>query len=472
MVIRSTRVVLADGVRAASIHVENGVIARIDDDRSNRGDLFDAGDLVILPGLVDTHVHVNEPGRTEWEGFDTATRAAAAGGVTTIVDMPLNSVPATTTVAALDEKRSAARGRCHVNVAFWGGVVPGNASQLEPLVDAGVRGFKCFLVPSGVDEFQHVGEPDLREAMPVLAGRGVPLLVHAESPETILPPTRSTYEAYLASRPPEAEVEAIRMIIRLAREFGTRTHIVHVACAEAVEEISRAKLDRVPITAETCPHYLTFAGEEIAEGATEFKCAPPIRHSHHREALWSGLHSGALDLVATDHSPAPPALKCRGDFVRAWGGIASLEMSLAAVWTRSAESLALHHTEVALHDTAVALHDTAVALHDTAVALHDTAVARAFQASVCKITRWMCAAPARLAGLSRKGRIAAGCDADLLVFDPDAEWIVDPARLQQRHKLTPYAGRRLRGAVRTTFLRGVRVWDDGRLVREGAGRLE
>ena len=465
MVIRSTRVVLADGVRAASIHVENGVIARIDDDRSNRGDLFDAGDLVILPGLVDTHVHVNEPGRTEWEGFDTATRAAAAGGVTTIVDMPLNSVPATTTVAALDEKRSAARGRCHVNVAFWGGVVPGNASQLEPLVDAGVRGFKCFLVPSGVDEFQHVGEPDLREAMPVLAGRGVPLLVHAESPETILPPTRSTYEAYLASRPPEAEVEAIRMIIRLAREFGTRTHIVHVACAEAVEEISRAKLDRVPITAETCPHYLTFAGEEIAEGATEFKCAPPIRHSHHREALWSGLHSGALDLVATDHSPAPPALKCRGDFVRAWGGIASLEMSLAAVWTRSAESLALHHTEVALHDTAAALHDTAVALHDTAVA-------RAFQASVCKITRWMCAAPARLAGLSRKGRIAAGCDADLLVFDPDAEWIVDPARLQQRHKLTPYAGRRLRGAVRTTFLRGVRVWDDGRLVREGAGRLE
>ena len=458
MVIRSTRVVLADGVRAASIHVENGVIARIDDDRSNRGDLFDAGDLVILPGLVDTHVHVNEPGRTEWEGFDTATRAAAAGGVTTIVDMPLNSVPATTTVAALDEKRSAARGRCHVNVAFWGGVVPGNASQLEPLVDAGVRGFKCFLVPSGVDEFQHVGEPELREAMPVLAGRGVPLLVHAESPETILPPTRSTYEAYLASRPPEAEVEAIRMIIRLAREFGTRTHIVHVACAEAVEEISRAKLDRVPITAETCPHYLTFAGEEIAEGATEFKCAPPIRHSHHREALWSGLHSGALDLVATDHSPAPPALKCRGDFVRAWGGIASLEMSLAAVWTRSAESLALHHTEVALHDTAVALHDTAVA--------------RAFQASVCKITRWMCAAPARLAGLSRKGRIAAGCDADLLVFDPDAEWIVDPARLQQRHKLTPYAGRRLRGAVRTTFLRGVRVWDDGRLVREGAGRLE
>jgi allantoinase len=435
VVIRSSRVVLADGVRPASIHVENGVIAHIEEDfprsasrSGDRADVLDVGDLVVLPGLVDTHVHVNEPGRTEWEGFDTATRAAAAGGVTTIVDMPLNSVPATTTVAALDEKRSAARGRCHVNVAFWGGVVPGNPSQLEPLVDAGVRGFKCFLVPSGVDEFQHVGEPDLREAMPVLARRGVPLLVHAESPENILLPTRSTYEAYLASRPPEAEVEAIRMMIRLAREFGTRVHIVHVACAEAVEEISRAKMDRVPITAETCPHYLTFAGEEIAEGATEFKCAPPIRDARHRDALWRGLHSGALDLVATDHSPAPPALKCAGDFLRAWGGIASLEMSLAAVSIGGA--------------------------------------------SYEEIVRWMSAAPAALAGFSRKGRIAEGCDADLIVFDPDAEWTVDPARLQQRHKLTPYAGRRLRGAVRTTLVRGVRVWDDERLVREGAGRLE
>ena len=455
MVIRSTRVVLADGIRPSSIHVENGVILRIDDDRSNRGDVFDAGDLVILPGVVDTHVHVNEPGRTEWEGFDTATRAAAAGGVTTIVDMPLNSVPATTTVAALDEKRSAARGRCHVNVAFWGGVVPGNASELEPLADAGVRGFKCFLVPSGVEEFQHVGERELREAMPILARRGVPLLVHAESPRVIaecgsrisdrnpqsaIPNPK--YSDYLASRPPEAEVEAVRMMIRLAREYGTRTHIVHVACADAVDEIRRAKQDRVPITAETCPHYLTFAGEEIAEGATEFKCAPPIRDRHHRDALWRGLHSGALDLVATDHSPVPPALKCRGDFIRAWGGIASLEISLAAVWTGL-----------------------------------NSSVARAFQArgperAAPHVALWMCAAPAALAGLSRKGRIAPGCDADLVVFDPDAEWTVDPSRLQQRHKVTPYAGCRLRGAVRTTFVRGVRVWDDGRLVREGTGRLE
>jgi len=459
VVIRSTRVVLADGVRPASIHVENGVIARIEEDDSRgaslsveRADVLDAGNLIILPGVIDTHVHVNEPGRTEWEGFDTATRAAAAGGVTTIVDMPLNSVPATTTVAALEEKRSAALGRCHVNVAFWGGVVPGNASELEPLVDAGVRGFKCFLVPSGVEEFQHVGERELGEAMPILARRGVPLLVHAESPEKIFPPTRPTYEAYLASRPPVAEVEAVRMMIRLARELGTRTHIVHVACAEAVEAISRAKQDRVPITAETCPHYLTFAGEEIGEDATQFKCAPPIRDSHHREALWSGLRSGALDLVVTDHSPAPPALKCGGDFSRAWGGIASLELSLAAVWTRDR----LRKPPFA----------------DDSQVVAPTFVPWRSGDPIERVARWMCSGPAALAGLSRKGRIAPGCDADLVVFDPDAEWTVDPSRLQQRHKLTPYAGRVLRGAVRTTFVRGVRVWDDGRLVHDGAGRLE
>jgi allantoinase len=451
VVIRSSRVVLPDGLRRASIHVENGTITRIDDDRSDRGEVFDAGNLVILPGLVDTHVHVNEPGRTEWEGFDTATRAAAAGGVTTIVDMPLNSVPATTDVSALEEKRAAARGRCHVDVAFWGGVVPGNVSELDALVDAGVRGFKCFLVPSGVEEFQHVGEEELREAMPVLARRGVPLLVHAESPQEITHPTHWTYPTYLGSRPPEAEVDAIQMMIRLAREFGTRTHIVHVASAEAVDAISRAKQDRVPITAETCPHYLTFAAEEIGESATEFKCAPPIRSSHHRDALWSGLHSGALDLVATDHSPAPASLKCGGDFRRAWGGIASLELSVAAIWTTVrgwSPPSASHPYEFA----------------PTFVPWRDINPLE-------RVGRWMSAAPAALAGLSRKGRIAPGCDADLIVFDPDAEWTVDPARMQQRHKVTPYAGRHLCGAVRTTFVRGVRVWDEGRIVTSGAGRL-
>jgi len=359
--VRSSRVVLPDGVRAASIHIADGRVTRVGayDDRSAYDDgrakasaeryaePIDFQDLVVSPGLVDTHVHVNEPGRTDWEGFDTATRAAAAGGVTTIVDMPLNSVPATTTVAALEAKRAAARGRVHVDVGFWGGVVPGNAGELDALVDAGVRGFKCFLVPSGVPEFSAVAEADLRPALSALARRGVPLLVHAEAPQVIAecgmrnaesnPQSairNPQYASYLASRPPRAEVEAIRMMIRLSREFGAHVHIVHVACAEAVREIADAKAAQVPITAETCPHYLTFASEEIPDGATEFKCAPPIREARHRESLWKGLQGGGLDMIATDHSPAPPAMKCPGDFMRAWGGIASLELSLAAVWSR------------------------------------------------------------------------------------------------------------------------------------------
>ena len=515
LTLRSTRVVLPDGVRPAAIEIERGRITRIVTDAVS--DAIDFADLVVSPGVVDTHVHINEPGRTDWEGFDTATRAAAAGGVTTVVDMPLNSVPATTDVAALEAKREAARGKCHVDVAFWGGVVPGNASQLDALVDAGVRGFKCFLVPSGVDEFPPVGERDLREAMPIIARRGVPLLVHAEHPRVIAdcglriadllrieevgarfmiadslksgdltasidsqpsiaqspiaqspiaqspiaqsPIAQSTinpqsailnpqYARYLATRPPKAEVEAIRLIVRLAREFRARVHIVHVASVEAAEEIARAKADGISLTAETCPHYLTFAAEEIAAGATEFKCAPPIRDAHHRSALLDALDRGTLDLVASDHSPAPPALKCGGDFLRAWGGIASVELSMAAVWTavaarafqasdcRSAESLALRDTD-----------------------------------ALRAMSRWMSEAPARLAGLDRKGQIAPGCDADLMVWDPDATRAVDPSRLQQRHKLTPYAGRTLRGVVHATFVRGEQVWRDDRLSHARCGRL-
>jgi allantoinase len=460
LVIRSRRVVCTDAVRPASIRIENGRIVRVDDwSASLSGDQIDFGDLVISPGLVDTHVHINEPGRTEWEGFDTATRAAAAGGVTTIVDMPLNNVPATTSVAALEAKRAAAEGKCHVDVAFWGGAVPGNAGELDALVDAGVRGFKCFLVPSGVAEFPAVRESDLREAMPILARHGVPLLVHAEAPDLIGSPERlalqsedgargfqpSVYACYLATRPPEAEVAAIQMMIRLAREFGVHVHIVHVACAEAIDELARAKADGVRITAETCPHYLTFSAEEVPDGATEFKCAPPIRAARHRDALWAGLRSNALDLVATDHSPAPPAMKCRGDFMKAWGGIASLELSLSATVTgldgarrrqpsdRSPERLALQ---------------------------------------LVNLARWMSAAPAALAGLdARKGRIEEGCDADLVVWDPDAEWTVDSSRLQQRHKLTPYAGRALRGIVCATYVRGACVWVGGRVASTGSGQL-
>ena len=347
LVLRSTRVVLPDTERPAALHIENGIIERIVEYASEDptgASVFNAGDLAVSPGLVDTHVHINEPGRTAWEGFDTATRAAAAGGVTTLVDMPLNSIPATTTVAALQAKREAAQAQCHVDVAFWGGVVPGNAGELDALVDAGVRGFKCFLVPSGVDEFAAVDEHDLREALPIVARRHVPLLVHAESPRVIAEcgsrnadSNPQSYAGYLASRPASAEVEAIRLMVRLAAEYQAHIHIVHVSSAEGVEEIAAAKTASVPITAETCPHYLTFEAEEIADGATEFKCAPPIRASSHRDALWQGLGRGVLDLIATDHSPSPPELKRPGgigDFMIAWGGVASLELSLAATWTR------------------------------------------------------------------------------------------------------------------------------------------
>jgi allantoinase len=449
-VIRGTRIVLPDLLRPASIHIAHGTIVRIAayEDAPEQADLIDLGDLVVSPGIVDTHVHVNEPGRTGWEGFETATCAAAAGGVTTLVDMPLNSIPATTTVRGLGAKREAADRRCHVDVAFWGGVVPGNTGELEGLIDAGVRGFKCFLVPSGVDEFPAVDEGELRRAMPVLARRGATLLVHAESPAVIRAhagaeqaPSRrgpglsrpmQPYSAYLQTRPPEAEVEAIRMMVRLASEFGVRTHIVHVAAAGAVDELSRAQDEGVPITAETCPHYLTFSAGEIADGATAFKCAPPIREASDREALWEGLRRGVLSLVATDHSPAPPALRLPGDFLCAWGGIASLELSLSVVWTG----------------------------------------ARARGLGFGDLARWMSAATAALAGLSdRKGAIAVGRDADLIGWAPDAEFVVDPVSLQQRHKLTPYAGMRLRGIVQRTFLRGRSIWDGHQRAAAPSGRL-
>jgi len=448
--VRSTHVVLPDGVAPDTIRIERGTIAEVARyDVAARGGLFDAGDLIVSPGIVDTHVHVNEPGRSDWEGFETATRAAAAGGVTTIVDMPLNSIPATTNAAALEAKREAARGRCPVDVAFWGGVVPGNARELDSLVDAGVRGFKCFLAPSGVEEFPAVDEGDLRQALPIIARRLVPLLVHAELPHYLVEPPVApatdpisrSYSTYLPTRPPRAEVEAVRLMVRLASEFRAHVHIVHVASADAADEIAQAKAAGVPITAETCPHYLSFAAEEIADGAAEFKCAPPIREGAHRAALWDALAAGSLDLVATDHSPAPPALKCRGDFLRAWGGIASLELSLAAVWTAGLDFLA-----------------------------PPLRAGRAPGVQPDDLARWMSGAPARLAGLAdRKGRLAPRCDADFCIWDPAATVVVDPMRLQQRHKLTPYSGRRLRGRVLTTIVRGTVVWADGAITGEPIG---
>ncbi|MBI3402390.1 MAG: allantoinase AllB [Acidobacteria bacterium] len=470
LVIRSKRVILPEGERAASLHIDKGVIERVAPygaDDPTGSIVFNVPDQIVSPGLVDTHVHVNEPGRAEWEGFDTATRAAAAGGVTTIVDMPLNSIPATTTVAALRAKRESARAQCHVDVGFWGGVVPGNEGELDGLIDAGVRGFKCFLVPSGVDEFPAVDEAVLRRALPILARRKVPLLVHAElgiadrgmrnadsgtlsNPHSALLNPQS-YATYLGTRPPAAEVEAIRLMIRLAGEFRVSTHIVHVSSAEGVDAIARAKSGWVPITAETCPHYLTFSAERIPDGATEFKCAPPIREASHREALWEGLDDGTIDMVVTDHSPAPPALKTPGNFTTAWGGIASLELALPAVWTAARARFLVQSSQPGETDAEV------------------KGVSRP---RVSDLSRWMSERPAALAGLSeRKGRIVPGLDADLVVWDADIATTVDPARLKQRHKMTPYAGRMLFGRVITTFVRGERVWDKKKLVRAYGGSL-
>jgi allantoinase len=441
--IRSKRVVTPEGVRAATVRLRNGVIEAISgyNELPAGKHVYDAGESVVMPGLVDTHVHINEPGRADWEGFETATRSAAAGGVTTLIDMPLNSIPATTTAAALGAKRAAASKKCWVNVGFWGGVVPGNAGELRGLHRAGAFGFKCFLVPSGVPEFEYVKEDDLRAALPELAKLDAPLLVHAELPGLIEEAGREVAKAdparhrtWLLSRPPEAETKAIEMMIRLAREFKARVHIVHVSSELSVPLIRRAKKEGVRITAETCPQYIFFASASIKNGRTEFKCAPPIRDLQDSKKLWSALGKNTIDFVVSDHSPSPPSMKClaTGDFLKAWGGISSLQLGLPAVWTKS----------------------------------------HARNVSFAHLVRWMSSGPARLAGLEQyKGAIAVGYDADIVVWDPEKRFIVRPKMLQQRHKLTPYANQTLRGIVEATFLRGEMIYDRGQFLGAPRGAV-
>ncbi|HEX5290139.1 MAG TPA: allantoinase AllB [Streptosporangiaceae bacterium] len=427
LVVRSRRAVLPDGTRAAAVAVSGPVIAAVEDYRAplEAGRDVDLGDLPLLPGLVDTHVHVNEPGRTEWEGFATATRAAAVGGVTTICDMPLNSLPPTTSVAALEEKRAAAAGKCWVDVAFWGGAVPGNEASLRPLHEAGVVGFKCFLLDSGVPEFPPLDAAGLRTALGTLAEVDALLIAHAEDAAEIKdmkPGSGRDFGSFVASRPPVAERRAIEKVISAAAATGARAHIVHLSAAECVAMISGAKAAGIRLTAETCPHYLYFAAEQVPDGATEFKSCPPIRDAVNREALWRGLEAGVIDCVVSDHSPCPPELKAfgSGDFGAAWGGIASLQLGLSVVWT----------------------------------------AARRRGRTLDDIAGWMASAPAALAGLPAKGRLAAGCDADLVAFDPDETFIVDPATLRHRHPVTPYAGKTLTGRVRQTWLRGTPLLED------------
>ncbi|HET6893671.1 MAG TPA: allantoinase AllB [Pyrinomonadaceae bacterium] len=456
LVIRGHTVVLPDKIAPASIHIRDGKIQHVGgyDETASSADLVEAQpDSVIMPGLVDTHVHVNEPGRTQWEGFRTATKAAAAGGVTTLIDMPLNSIPATTTSDGLLTKQEAARKQCSVDVGFWGGVVPGNTHELASLAAAGVVGFKCFLIHSGVDEFPNVTEQDLRQAMPELTKLGALLIVHAELPGPInrtgivschAPGSESItanenicpkgYRTFLNSRPRAAENEAVELMIRLSREFGTRIHIVHHSSADALPLLAEAKVSGLKLTVETCPHYLTFAAEEIPDGATEFKCCPPIRESENKEQLWTALADGIIDMVVSDHSPCPPEMKLResGDFLQAWGGISSLQLRLPIVWTE----------------------------------------ARKRDFSIRYIAEWLCSAPAKLVGLEkRKGSIDTGADADLVIWRPNDEFIVEPGMLHHKHKLTPYAGRRFQGTVQSTFLRGKKVYDVGEFVGEPAGLL-
>jgi allantoinase len=441
---RSTRAVTQQGLMPTTLVVDGGRITEIRawEDPPPGTALRDFGELVLLPGLIDSHVHINEPGRTEWEGFWTATRAAAAGGVTTLVDMPLNCVPETIDLAALEVKRAAAQGKAWVDWAAWGGVVRGNFRALIPLAAADVRGFKCFLIHSGIDAFGSVDEAELRLALGQLRGTGLPLLAHAEVAGPVDQATAKLkaagadwrkYATFVASRPDEAELQAIALLIQLAEEFHTPIHIVHLASAQALPLLAEARQRGVPVTVETCTQYLHFAAEEVPDGATEYKCAPPIRGRENREALWRALAAGLIDFVVTDHSPCPPEMKRReeGRWDLAWGGIASLGLALSVLWTgMSKRGIGLE----------------------------------------C-LAKWMAAGPAGLAGLSgRKGMLAVGADADFVVFDPNATWTVSPERLQFRHKISPYLGASLRGTVRETWLRGEAVFRDGQFPGESRGR--
>jgi allantoinase len=441
--IRSTRVVTPGGCVPAIIVIHDQTIQSVlpyDASLPTAVRVMEVGKAAILPGVVDTHVHINDPDggtRVGWEGFESATRAAAAGGITTLVDMPLNSTPVTTTVAALEVKRAAFRrmGGGHVDVGFHAGLVRGNAGEIEGLLDAGVLGVKAFLVHSGIDDFPAAREEDLRAVMPLLARRDVPLLAHAEVDEVscgVLPneDVRS-YARYVASRPAQWEVAAIEMLIRLAKEYRCPVHVVHLATEEALGMLRTARAAGVPITVETCPHYLHFAAETIPDGATQYKCAPPIRGAKTRAALWQALRDGEIDMIASDHSPCPPELKLMetGNFAKAWGGISALQLMLSVVNTDAGD------------------------------------------VGLVRIAEWLCGFPAKLARLDQKGSIAVGKDADLVVLDPEGTWKVKGEELHHRHKVTPYEGEVLRGVVRQTYLRGTLVVDQGKFVAMHQGKL-
>ncbi|MEV6687676.1 allantoinase AllB [Streptomyces sp. NPDC051130] len=435
LVLRSTRVITPEGTRAASVAVAAGKIVAVlphQADVPAGARLEDFGDDVLLPGLVDTHVHVNDPGRTEWEGFWTATRAAAAGGITTILDMPLNSLPPTTTVENLRVKQDVARSKAHVDVGFWGGALPDNVKDLRPLHDAGVYGFKCFLSPSGVEEFPQLDQEQLATSLAEITGFGGLMIVHAEDPHHLesAPQTPGPkYADFLASRPRDAENTAIENLIAQARRLNARVHVLHLSSSDALPLIAAAKAEGVRVTVESCPHFLTLTAEEVPDGATEFKCCPPIREAANQDLLWDALADGTIDCIVSDHSPSTADLKT-GDFATAWGGISSLQLGLPAIWTE----------------------------------------ARKRGRTLEEVARWMSTAPAALAGLAAKGAIEAGRDADFAVLAPEETFTVDPAHLHHRNQVTAYAGKTLHGVVKSTWLRGTQIADHG-TPTEPTGRL-
>jgi allantoinase len=432
--LRSQRVLVDGQLTPATVRFEDGVITAITPHDDASIGVLDVGDQVVMPGLVDTHVHINEPGRTQWEGFATATKAAAAGGVTTVVDMPLNCIPATTTAAALSEKLLHAAPNAWVDLAYWGGIIPGSEKHLRELAAAGIVGAKCFLIDSGVEEFPAVTLDQLRPNAQIMAELKIPLLAHAEldlgAPEGGDP---RKYATFLASRPPAWEVAAINALIALSRDTGVAVHIVHLSAAEALPIIAAAKSEGLPITAETCPHYLTLTAESVPDGETSFKCCPPIRGEANQEALWAGLADGTIDMITSDHSPCTPHLKLleRGDFMAAWGGISSLQLGLGGIYT--------------------------------------AAIQRGH--SIAQISNWMSLQPAKLAGLAdRKGHLSVGADADFVVWSPEKVYQVTPEMLKQRHTITPYNGTSLFGVVHQTWLRGTVVFKNGSIEGIPSGR--
>ena len=435
--ISSNRVITPTGIRRAAVIISRGKIrAVVDEIPTGDFPITHANDLVLMPGITDPHVHINEPGRTNWEGFDTATKAAIAGGITSLVEMPLNASPVTTTAKAFDEKIKAARGQLHANCGFWGGIIPGNEGEIVPLIEKGVMGFKAFLTDSGIDEFPPVGEMDLRKVMPLIANAGLPLLVHCELTGPVPAPGNNlrSYRNYLQSRPTTWEDNAISLMIRLCGEYNCRTHIVHLSSAGSIAQIRKAKEKGLPLTVETAQHYLYFSAENIPDGRPEYKCAPPIREKENNRLLWEALQEGVIDFVATDHSPAPAELKERlsGDLFKAWGGIASLQFALPVLWT----------------------------------------TAKSHGAGIEDMARWLCENPAKLPGLDTiKGKIAAGYDADLVLWDPDHAFTVSEEMILHRNKITPYLGEKLFGSVSQTWLGGIKIFDDGKFLHLNKGSI-